>query len=131
MVTCHRLNLTGYTMKKILIVLLLLGCNGKSETLLLPQDFKTRLETTENALLLDVRTQEEVQTGALEGAINIAYDNNFADKLGTLEQKPIFVYCAVGGRSAKAATLLREKGYSVYELKGGIQAWKEAGLPVK
>lgn len=118
-------------MKKILIVLLLLGCNGKSETLLLPQDFKTRLETTENALLLDVRTQEEVQTGALEGAINIAYDNNFADKLGTLEQKPIFVYCAVGGRSAKAATLLREKGYSVYELKGGIQAWKEAGLPVK
>lgn len=118
-------------MKKYWFVLMLLGCSGKSETLLSPQDFSALLKSTDQALVLDVRTEEEVSTGAIEGAVNIVYDSNFADKLGTLEQRPIFVYCAAGGRSAKAATILREKGYSVYELKGGIQAWREAGMPVK
>jgi rhodanese-related sulfurtransferase len=42
------------------------------------------------------------------------------------------VYCGSGIRSAKAAAILKEKGYDqVYELDGGIKAWKEAGLPVE
>ena len=64
-------------------------------------------------------------------ATNIVFDENFANKLGSLEQKPIFVYCAAGGRSAKAANILRQKGYSVFELDGGIRAWKDAGLPIQ
>ena len=118
-------------MKKLLIFVLLAGCSEKSPNLLAPQDFKTKLEATENAIVLDVRTEEEVGSGVLAGAINIVYDENFANKLGSVEQKPIFIYCAAGGRSAKAANILRQKGYSVFELDGGIRAWKDAGLPIQ
>lgn len=120
-------------MKKIFIFLLLVACSEKkSETVLSPQDFDAKYKATENAILLDVRTVEEVNAGALAGAINIVYDDVFAEKLGDLEHKPIFIYCGSGIRSAKAATILREKGYNpVYEMEGGLKAWKAAGLQVQ
>jgi phage shock protein E len=119
-------------MKRLFILLLLFSCSEKkTETLLAPTAFDAKIKATENALVLDVRTEAEISTGIIEGATNIVYDENFANKLTSLEQKPVFVYCAVGGRSAKAATILRDKGYTVYELEGGITAWKDAGLPVK
>lgn len=122
-------------MKRLFILLLVVACSEKkadvAATLLAPEAFEAKLNATENALLLDVRTAEEVNTGIIDGAENIVYDENFADKLSSLEQKSIFVYCAAGGRSAKAASILREKGYEVFELDGGMRAWKDAGMPVK
>jgi len=119
-------------MKRLLILLLLVACSEKkTDVLLAPTAFDAKLKATENALLLDVRTEEEVNTSIIEGAENIVYDESFANKLSALEQKPIFVYCAAGGRSAKAAGILREKGYEVFELEGGMRAWKDAGMPVK
>jgi rhodanese-related sulfurtransferase len=42
------------------------------------------------------------------------------------------VYCGSGIRSAKAAKILKEKGYDeVYECAGGLKAWKAADLPVE
>jgi len=120
-------------MKKYFIFLFLFACaENKSTSLLSPADFDSQYKATEGAILLDVRTVEEVNAGALAGAINIVYDDAFAEKLGNLEHKPIFVYCGSGIRSAKAAAILKEKGYdSVYEMDGGMKAWKAAGLPVQ
>ena len=119
-------------MKRLLILLLLIACSEKkAASLLSPIAFDSKIKATEDALVLDVRTEEEVSAGVIEGATNIVYDANFANKLSALEQKPIFVYCAAGGRSAKAASILREKGFEVFELEGGMRAWKDAGLPVK
>jgi phage shock protein E len=119
-------------MKKLFIFLLLFACSEKqSETVLTPKDFDAKYKSTENAILLDVRTVEEVNAGTLAGAINIVYDNDFVDKLGNLEHKPIFVYCGSGIRSAKASVILKEKGYEVYDMDGGIRAWKASGLPVQ
>ncbi|MEQ1585472.1 MAG: rhodanese-like domain-containing protein [Cyclobacteriaceae bacterium] len=119
-------------MKKIFIFLILFACSEKkNENVLSPQDFDAKYKATENAILLDVRTVEEVNAGALAGAINIVYDNDFADKLGNLEHKPIFVYCGSGIRSAKASAILKEKGYEVYDMDGGLRAWKASGLPVQ
>jgi rhodanese-related sulfurtransferase len=120
-------------MKKVLVFLLLFACSEKkTDTLLTPADFESQYKATEGAILLDVRTVEEVKAGALAGAINIVYDDAFADKLSTLENKPIFIYCGSGIRSAKAATILKEKGYNeVYEMDGGMKAWNAAGLPVQ
>ncbi|MBP9926936.1 MAG: rhodanese-like domain-containing protein [Cyclobacteriaceae bacterium] len=120
-------------MKKWLLFLLLFACSEKKTDLLLtPETFNSTYQATPGAILLDVRTVEEVNTGALAGALNIVYDDAFATKLTNLEQKPIFVYCGSGIRSAKAAKILREKGYDpVYEMDGGMKAWKAAGLPVQ
>jgi rhodanese-related sulfurtransferase len=120
-------------MKKLFVLLLLMGCSEKKgEMSLAPDDFNTMYKNTSNAILLDVRTEEEVKQGALPNAQNIVYDDSFSDKLGGLsKESPIFVYCAAGKRSAKAAEILKEKGFKeVYQLKGGLNAWRDAKLPL-
>jgi rhodanese-related sulfurtransferase len=120
-------------MKKYFLFLLLIACGDKKmDTVLTPQDFDAKYKATANAILLDVRTPEEIAGGKIANAQNIVWDDSFADKLSTLEHKPIFVYCGSGIRSAKAAAVLKEKGYTdVYELEGGIKAWKAVGMPVE
>jgi rhodanese-related sulfurtransferase len=120
-------------MRKWILLFALTACSEKkSDYLLSPQEFDSKYRATEEAILLDVRTVEEVSAGTLAGAVNIVYDADFADKLENLEHKPIFIYCGSGIRSAKAARILKEKGYeSIYELDGGIKSWKEAGMPIE
>ena len=118
-------------MKRIWIVtFLLIACTEKkSETVLSPQQFLEQYQSTPQAILLDVRTEQEVAGGKIKGAQNIVYDNGFASKLDALKHKPIFIYCGSGIRSAKAAKILKDKGYeNIYELAGGIKAWGAAGL---
>ncbi|GHN00050.1 hypothetical protein WSM22_15390 [Cytophagales bacterium WSM2-2] len=121
-------------MKKIIVALLLLfSCSEKPSTnSLAPTEFDAKLKSTPAAVLLDVRTEAEVQEGSLPKAQNIVYDDAFASKLEDLSKDvPVLVYCAKGMRSEKAAAILKEKGFKeVYQLKGGLQAWKEAGLPL-
>jgi rhodanese-related sulfurtransferase len=125
-------------MKKFIVLLFVLAACGEkkaevaTETVLDPIEFQAKFQSTEDAILLDVRTEEEVSGGALAGQQNIVYDDAFANKLSDLEHKPIFVYCGSGIRSARAAAILKEKGYGpIYEMKGGIKAWKGAGLPLQ
>ena len=120
-------------MKKYFLFILLIACTEKkTEFLLDARAFDDKYKATENAMLLDVRTPEEVASGKIANAENIVWDGSFADNITNLEHKPIFVYCGSGIRSAKAAAVLREKGYKeVYELQGGIKTWKLAGLPIE
>jgi rhodanese-related sulfurtransferase len=86
-----------------------------------------------NVVVLDVRTDSEFAEGHLERAVNIDYQqSDFVEKAtATLpKEKLIAVYCRSGRRSAGAAGRLGEKGYKLVNLKGGIIAWKEAGMPV-
>lgn len=115
----------------IVLIATVISCfpNEKENFVLTPTDFQTKLNQTPDAYLLDVRTSEEIETGIIAGAANIIYDENFSQKISEVPPQPIFVYCASGKRSAKAAKILREKGYApVYELEGGLNAWKEKGL---
>jgi len=87
-----------------------------------------------NLLLLDVRTPGEVSQGYIKGAKNINISNAeiFESEVDNLDKdEPVMVYCKVGGRSHQAALYLVEKGFSkVYDIKGGILAWKGAGEPL-
>ena len=118
-------------MKRYLFVLsALLACSsGTEQVVLSPTEFQSKLKDTPDAILLDVRRPEEIAVERLENSQSIVFDDSFETKLDDLEKKPLFVYCASGKRSAKAAAILRGKGYkNVYELEGGLGSWKEAGL---
>ena len=81
--------------------------------------------------LVDVRTQEEYTVSHLKDAQNICVTNSdFEEKVKTLDKnKPVYVYCAVGGRSATAAKILSDMGFTeVYDLEGGITNWEEKNL---
>ena len=105
---------------------------GSYQTIL-PAEFQ-KLSSRPKVLLLDVRTPEEFTRGHLPGAVNLNfYDPAFREKLKNLvSTQPVLVYCAVGGRSAKAAQMLQDLRLpQVYNLSGGYTAWTKAGLPVK
>jgi thioredoxin 1 len=120
-------------MKKYVFVLMFLAAcsKNKEEIVLSPAEFQAKYKETANAILLDVRTPGEIAIDRIENSRSIVFNDSFADNIGNLEHQPLFVYCASGKRSAKAAAILRNKGYEkVYELEGGLGAWKEAALPV-
>ncbi|MGC4069449.1 MAG: rhodanese-like domain-containing protein [Polyangiaceae bacterium] len=76
------------------------------------------------ALLLDVRTREEFASGHVPGAKNIPVQELGA-RLGELKEtkQPVVVYCRSGGRSASAASVLRQAGYTVCDL-GAMSNWQ-------
>ncbi|MFZ6051450.1 rhodanese-like domain-containing protein [Halocola ammonii] len=76
--------------------------------------------------LVDVRTPGECANGVIEGAENINIgDSDFDQQLEKLDKdKPVLVYCASGGRSARAMNMMKSKGFEkVLNLKGGYGAW--------
>ncbi len=86
----------------------------------------------EGAQIVDVRTPDEWNQGIIDGAVmNNIYDADFEAKLGKLDkEKPVAVYCKVGGRSGQAMAKMQELGFKeVYNLKGGMDAWKGANKP--
>lgn len=106
--------------------------NQKVEDLSI-KEFKTLADKTPTKIILDVRTDGEVAQGIIPGAIQADYlGDSFQQKVASLDKnKPVFVYCAVGGRSSKAARQLADMGFKkVYNAMGGMNAWKAANYPV-
>lgn len=92
------------------------------------------LESGKDIQLLDVRTAEEFNEGHVAGAMNVSVtDEGFEEGVVSLnKEKPIYVYCRSGKRSAKAAEILSELGFKViYDVEGGITAWRNAGFPTE
>ena len=82
-------------------------------------------ENPQEVVLVDVRTPQEYNAGHLENAENInLHDANFTTKFSTIDKnQTIYVYCKVGGRSAKAQEKLISLGYTnVINLEGGYDA---------
>ncbi len=94
----------------------------------------TRLINNENPLLLDVREPNEYVSGHLPDALHIPL-SQIKDRSGELAKyatRPVIVYCERGMRSSSAASALSKLGFSrVLELRGGLRAWRDAGLPTK
>ena len=88
--------------------------------------FESRMKSTPAKIVLDVRTDEEFNSGHLQGAVNMnVNDPSFGDRLKQLDTtQPIFVYCLAGGRSARAAEILKDMGFpAVYNMEGGMSRW--------
>jgi rhodanese-related sulfurtransferase len=84
--------------------------------------------------LLDVRNSDEYKAEHLKGAKQLDWDGkSFKDEAKKLPKyEPVFVYCQGGYRSNLAAEWFIEQGFStVIVLNNGIDAWKDAGLPVE
>ncbi len=122
------------TLSLIFFIALVSGSCGKGSndgsTLVTPEELAQKQD---NIVLIDVRTPAEFEQGHLENSVNINIsDSSFEEEIGKLDRtQPVYVYCKVGGRSAKAASILQEMGFEeVYDLKGGIQNWERRGMKV-
>lgn len=80
--------------------------------------------------IVDVREPVEWRAGHIEGAIHIPL-GDLSSKMGEIAlDRPVATICRSGSRSARAARLLGERGYTVRNVRGGIKAWHAAGLPI-
>jgi thioredoxin 1 len=110
------------------------GQENKNSALLDANNFEKALNTTSDKQIIDVRTPEEFSAGFIRDAklINF-YDEDFSKQIEKLDKnKPVFVYCKGGGRSAKAAEVFRKAGFTnIFDLKGGFMSWENSGKPVE
>jgi rhodanese-related sulfurtransferase len=86
-----------------------------------------------DGVVVDLRTAEAFARGHIVNARNIPYDEFDAgsNKLAKLKNTPLIAVCDSGVTSMKAVDALRKSGFaSPYNLKGGMSAWGQAGLPV-
>ena len=126
-------------MKKLVVLfasmMLFTACQGQSNTAENVDAAMAREMLAENQVkVLDVRTPEEYQDGHIEGATQINfYEDNFEEQLKELpKDESYLVYCHSGNRSGKTLAKMKQMGFEkVYNLKGGISAWKESGNEVK
>lgn len=93
-----------------------------------------KLREAKTNVVLDVRTPEEFEAGHIPGAILIDFTSpDFQEKVAELDKsKTYLVYCASGGRSARACKKMDALHIGpLYNLEGGFIAWKKEAKPVE
>jgi Rhodanese-related sulfurtransferase len=92
----------------------------------------TRLINDGKAVLIDLRDSKEYKAGHIVDAINIPYAslNTRLDELEKHKSKQLIVVDKMGQHAGAAGRVLREKGYTVLRLQGGMMEWTQQNLPV-
>jgi phage shock protein E len=132
--------LSVLTLPAVLLAFVLTGTGSTSQVRQLSvQEVKTAMDKAPSLrekgfVLVDVRTVEEHDRGAIPGTdLNIDF-RQIAKRhreLGAGLNDHIVVYCQSGKRSNIAADTLSELGYTnVYNIRGSMNAWLQAGYPV-
>ncbi|MDJ0812473.1 MAG: rhodanese-like domain-containing protein [Woeseiaceae bacterium] len=84
-----------------------------------------------DAIVVDLRSAESYLRGHIVNSKNIPFDELSAKKDSLNTSTPVIAVCDAGISSNKAVAMLRQSGFeSAYSLKGGMNAWSQAGLPV-
>ncbi len=92
----------------------------------------TRLLNSGQAILVDLRDNKEFKAGHIVDAINIPYAN-LSSKVDDLEKhkaKQIIVVDKMGQHAGAAGKILRDKGFQVVRMQGGMMEWTQQNLPV-
>jgi rhodanese-related sulfurtransferase len=117
-----------------LSVIALFSCKAQQKTVLDAGEFEKAMQQ-KNIQVLDVRTSGEYQNGHIQNALQANWNDKteFNSRVQHVDKdKPVYVYCLAGGRSAAAANWMRSNGYKeVYELAGGMNAWRAAAKLVE
>lgn len=104
-----------------------------------PRDLKKRLDSGEDAVIIDVREPHEFNDalGHIQGALNLptsvltARVKNLRDDLAAYADTPVYLACKSSNRAASAARTLKGAGLrKVHVLTGGMLKWNRQGLPV-
>lgn len=93
----------------------------------------TQMINRDNALMLDVRENNEYSEGHIINSVHIPL-SNLKTRMSDLEKyksQKIIVACRSGHRSSQACANLKKEGFAeVFNLSGGVMAWENANLPL-
>ncbi len=97
-------------------------------------DTQARMQSDNGVRLIDVREDDEWRAGHAQGATHLGKGIIERDIEATVPDKnaEVILYCGGGFRSALAADVLQQMGYTnVFSMAGGWKAWKESGAPIQ
>ena len=95
-----------------------------------PAEAYQRLQARPEVVIVDVRQPVETRSGTVPGAVLIPL-SEFGRRLDELPRdRPILTICRSGHRSPLAARQLKQAGYDITDVDGGMMAWERAGLPI-
>lgn len=117
----------------LLLLLMLTGCGGtasnassESSYQQISQEEAKEMMDTQDVIILDVREQDEYDSGHIPGAVLLpvgTIDEETAAEVIPEKDSTVLVYCRSGNRSKTASSALAELGYTnIYEF-GGINTW--------
>ncbi len=91
------------------------------------------LESSDDIVLIDVRTDAEYERGHVPGTVHIPMEvlMSSTEALAPYAGKPVHLICQSGGRSARVAQRITQDGYDAVNVAGGTMAWQSAGYPVE
>lgn len=96
-------------------------------------DTTTPEQLADDAVVVDVREQNEWDAGHAPGAIHIPL-GELPERLGELpesdETEPLPIVCRSGNRSGRAVAWLSQQGFDVVNVDGGMKQWAVAGKPM-
>ena len=96
-----------------------------------PTDAADLIKQRQDLIIVDVRTPQERKQFRIANSQLIPVGDVMRGRFTPEADKPILVICAVGGRSYIAGKVMASRGYQeVYNLEGGIESWRRAGLPI-
>ncbi len=91
------------------------------------EEWTSKMTADDDAVVLDVRTRDEVEEGMIPNAINIDIykGQGFINAVDELDKsKNYYVYCKAGSRSEQACKIMNQLGFeNTYNLKGGFSDW--------
>ncbi|ERM83357.1 hypothetical protein P872_16060 [Rhodonellum psychrophilum GCM71 = DSM 17998] len=105
----------------------------KETTVLSPDKFEAKSNKGKKAVILDIRTPEEIAQGHIEGTDSADFlADDFEEKLSGMDKnKKYYVYCRSGKRTVSAAEKMQEMGFrKIFVLEGGLNNWIEQGNPI-
>lgn len=115
----------------LLAGLSLLSCAPKSSgtyPTVSVQDLKAAVDS--GAYVLDVRTPQEFAEGHIASAVNLPLDQVQGRSGEVPGDRPVYVICRSGSRSAQASQILQKAGKDIRNVGGGMNDWARAGYPL-
>ena len=104
---------------------------GPSVPTITAAELNEKLKFGKHPLVLDVRQPDEFRTGHISGAKLIPL-NDLHRRMGELPKgREIVCICASGNRSTSASKMLAKEGFTVFNVQGGMLAWRRAKLPIQ
>ncbi|MDG1570715.1 rhodanese-like domain-containing protein [Robiginitalea sp. M366] len=92
------------------------------------EQWAAKAQADPEAVILDVRTDQEVEEGIIPGAIHLDFYQGagFLEEIDKLDKaKSYYVYCRSGNRSGQACALMQSRGFGrTYNLMGGMMEWE-------
>ena len=132
-VSAHALLSAAWLGLFVMLIYNLLGTRLQGYQQISPQEL-TLMVNREEAQVLDIRAVDQFRKGHIAGSKNILEskirENNKAE-LEKFAGHPIIVVCESGITAGKACATLKKLGLeSIYSLRGGMNEWRQANLPV-